>query len=310
EKRVINIIKEDLVEIKQKYGDNRRTEITEVQDEIETEDLIPEEDVVITATYSGYIKKLPLEEYKQQRRGGYGVQGAKTKEEDVIEHLITASTHSTILCFSNKGKVYWLKGFQIPTASKYSKGKAIINLLRLDKDERINTMIPLKEFHKKHYLIMVTKKGLIKKTELESYSNPRKGGIIAIKLMPKDELVQVRLTPGHLKFVVGSKKGQAVRFDEKDVRAMGRNAAGVRAIKLGKDDQVIGLEVAVETATLLTVTENGYGKRSPIPDYRLTKRGGKGVINIKTTTRNGHVVGIKTVMDHDEIILITQKALL
>jgi len=309
EQRIIDIIKEDLIEIKQKYGDDRKTEITEVQDEIEDVDLIPEEDVVITATYSGYIKKLPLDEYKHQKRGGYGVKGAQTKEEDVVEHLITASTHSTILCFSNKGKIYWLKGFQIPTASKYSKGKAIINLLRLDKDEKINTMIPLKEFHDKHYLIMVTKKGLIKKTDLDCYSNPRKGGIIAIKLMPKDELVQVRLTPGQLKFIVGSKKGQAVRFDEQDVRAMGRNATGVRAIKLNKDDEVIGLEVAVETATLLSVTENGYGKRSFVPDYRLTKRGGKGVINIKTSARNGNVIGIKTVMDHDEIILITEQGI-
>ncbi len=309
EKRVIDIIKEDLLDLKQKYGDERRTEITESHDDIETEDLIPEEDVVITATYSGYIKKLPLEEYKEQKRGGYGVQGAKTKEEDVIEHLITASTHSNILCFSNKGKVYWLKGYQIPTASKYSKGKAIINLLRMNKDERINAMIPLKDFIDKHYLIMVTKKGKIKKTDLENFSKPRKGGIIAIKLMPKDELVEVRLTPGKLKFIVGSKHGQAVCFDEKDVRAMGRNASGVRAIKLAKKDEVIGLEVAVETANLLTITENGYGKRTPISEYRLTKRGGKGVINIKTNSRNGNVVGIKTVMDHDQIMVITQKGI-
>lgn len=309
EQRVIDIIKNEIKELKQKYGDERRTEIIEMEEEIETEDMIPEENVIVTATYSGYIKKIPIEAYKMQKRGGYGIKGAKTKEEDVIEHLFTSSTHSTILCFSNKGKVYWLKGYEIPTASRYSKGKAIINLLKLEKDERINTMIPLKHFDEKHFLIMVTKKGLIKKTSLEAFSNPRKTGIIAIKLMPKDELVQVRLTPGNLKFIVGSRNGFAVKFSEENVRAMGRNAAGVRAIRLGKGDKVVGLEVALEIGSLLTITENGYGKRSSVSDYRLINRGGKGVINIKTSARNGRVVGIKTVMEHDEIIVITQKGI-
>ncbi|MFA5888599.1 MAG: DNA gyrase C-terminal beta-propeller domain-containing protein, partial [Candidatus Nanoarchaeia archaeon] len=220
-------------------------------------------------------------------------------------HIFTASTLSTILCFTNLGKIYWLKGYQIPAVGRYSMGKAIVNLLQLEDGERVNALIPLKKFEQQHYLIMVTKKGLIKKTPIEAFASQRKTGIIAISLMPGDELVQVRLTPGKLKLILGTAEGQAVKFDEQDVRSMGRTAAGVRAVRLSKDDYVVGLEVALEIGALLTVTENGYGKRSPISEYRLIKRGGKGVINIKTTERNGNVVGIKTVMPHDEIMLVT-----
>lgn len=305
--RVLNIIKKETGGLKQKYGDERRTEIAEEAGEIEAEDLIHEEDVVITVSQTGYIKSTSIEEYRRQKRGGFGVIGAETKAEDAVEHIFTASTLSTILCFTNKGKVFWLKGYQVPSASRYSAGKAIVNLLRLEQGEKVNAMIPLRKFEEQHYLIMVTKKGLIKKTPLEAFSNQRKTGIIAISLMPGDELVQVRLTPGKLKLILGTAKGLAVKFDEKDVRAMGRTAAGVRAVRLSKDDSVIGLEVALEIATLLTVTENGYGKRTIISDYRLIKRGGKGVINIKTSGRNGRVIGIKTVLPHDEVMLVTQK---
>ncbi len=305
--RVLNIIKQEVTELKQKYGDERRTEIAEEAGEIETEDLIHDEDVVITVSQTGYIKSTSIEEYRQQKRGGFGVIGAETKEEDAVEHIFTASTLSTILCFTNKGKIYWLMGYQVPSASRYSAGKAIVNLLSLEQGEKVNALIPLKQFEEQHYLIMITKKGLIKKTHLDAFSNQRKTGIIAITLMPNDELVQVRLTPGKLKLILGTAKGLAVKFDEQDVRAMGRTAAGVRAVRLSKDDYVIGLEVALEIATLLTVTENGYGKRTIISDYRLIKRGGKGVINIKTSSRNGNVIGIKTVLPHDEVMLVTQK---
>lgn len=306
--RIFAIIKEEINELKEKYGDDRRTEIVDVYEEIETEDLIPDEDVVVIATYSGYVKRMPTETYKQQKRGGQGIIGTETKDdEDAVEHIFTSSTHSTILCFTNQGRVYWLKGWQIPEASRYAKGKAIVNLLALGQGEKINAMIPIKHFNEKHYLIMITKHGTIKKTELEAYANPRKTGIIAINLNDKDELVQVRLTPGVLKFIIGTANGMAVKFDEKDVRPVGRNAMGVRGIRLEKDDYVIGLEVALEIGDLLTVTENGFGKRTKIADYRLTRRGSKGVINIKTTDRNGKVAGIKTVMEKDEVLIISDK---
>ncbi|MBI4448058.1 DNA gyrase subunit A [Candidatus Woesearchaeota archaeon] len=307
EKRIFSIIKKDVTELKEKYGDERKTEIGEEEEDMETEDLIPKEDVLVMATKSGYIKKMSVDEYQQQRRGGRGVIGTETKEDDVVEHLFTASTHSHLLFFSNKGKVRWLKTYQIPTASRYAKGKALINLMPIEEGERINNIIPIKSFDDKHFLIMVTKKGMAKKTPLMAFSKPRKAGIIAINLKEGDELVQVRLTPGKLRFIIGTKKGLALKFDEKNVRPMGRNSTGVRGIRLGKGDEVVGIEVALEIATLFTVTENGYGKRTTISDYRLVHRGGKGVINIKTNERNGSVVGIKTVMEKDELILTTTK---
>ncbi len=305
ELRILGIIKAEVGELIQNYGDERRTEVIDAYEVIEDEDLIPDEDVVITATYSGYVKKIPLETYRSQKRGGVGIIGTETNEEDEVEHLFTATTHSTILCFTNKGRVHWLKAWQIPTGSRYSKGKAIVNLLEIEKEEKINAMIPIKKFEESHYLIMITKKGIVKKTELNAYTNPRKGGIIAVNLKDDDELVRVRLTPGKLKFVIGTANGNAVKFDEADVRPMGRNATGVIGVRLEKDDYVVGLEVALEIGSLLTVTENGFGKRSSIADYRLTRRGSKGVINIKVNERNGKVVGIKTVLPKDEILIMT-----
>lgn len=310
EKMILEIIKKELNELKEKYTGERKTQILDVEEEIDVEDLIPEEDIVITATYSGYIKRTPLELYKQQRRGGKGIIATETKEEDTVEHLFVTNSKSTLLLFTNTGRVHWLKTYQVPEASRYSKGKAIINLLSLDQNERVTAMIPIKQFKDDNYLIMVTKKGLIKKTPLFKFAKPRKGGITGITLKEKDdELAKVRLTPGILTMIIGTKKGFALKFKEEDVRSMGRTASGVRGIRLRKDDEVIGLEVSIDSASLLTVTENGYGKRTVISDYRLTRRGGKGVINIKTSPRNGNVIGIKTVKDHDEIILITKKGI-
>lgn len=306
--RIFTIIKEEINELKEKYGDKRRTEIIDIYEEIETEDLIPDEDVVVIATYSGYVKRIAIDAYRQQKRGGVGVIGTETKDdEDAVEHIFTCSTHSTILCFTNTGKIFWLKAWQLPSTSRYSTGKAIVNLLSLAAEDKIKAMIPIKHFDEKHFLMMITKKGLLKKTSLEEYSNPRKTGIIAINLRDGDELVQVRLTPGVLKFIIGTAQGMAVKFDEKDVRPMGRNATGVRGVRLDKDDYVIGLEVALEIGDLLTITERGFGKRTKIPDYRLTRRGSKGVINIKTNERNGPVAGIKTVMEMDEVLVISEK---
>ena len=310
EEKILNIITEDLEELKNKYNSKRRTEIHEGEDEdIEIEDLIPEEDVVITMTSSGYVKRIPLIEYKVQKRGGVGVKGTEKKEEDVVENLFVTSTHNYLLCFSSSGQVYWIKAYRIPEMGKYSKGKAIVNLLNLKQGDKITTVIPVKAFDDKSYLLMATKNGLIKKTNLKNYSKPRQGGIIGIKLRDHDELVNVKLTNNYQRFIIASRNGQAVRFDEKDVRDMGRNSMGVRGIKLNPGDEVIGMELAEETRSLLTVTENGYGKRSPIVDYRLISRGGKGVRNIKTSSRNGKVVSIKTVSDEDEIIAISENGI-
>jgi DNA gyrase subunit A len=309
EQKVLNIIKTDLQELIETYGDERKTEITDIEEELEDEDLIPDEEVAVLMTRTGYVKRMPLEEYKIQKRGGVGVKGTEKKEEDDVDSILTTTTHNYLLCFSSLGQVYWLKVYQIPEAGKYAKGKAIVNLLNLKPNDKITTVIPIKEFSTNHYLIMCTKKGLIKKTLLEEYANPRKGGIVGIKLRENDELVNVKLTPGTLRFIIGTKKGNAVRFDERDVRDVGRNSQGVRGIKLSANDEVIGMEVAIERGQLLTITENGYGKRTDIPEYRLISRGGKGVINIRTTERNGDVVAIKAVKDNDEIMVVSKNGI-
>lgn len=308
--KVLNIIKDDLEQLKLTYNEGRRTQLIEgLEEDIDIEDLIPVEDVVVTMTASGYIKRMSLSEYKIQKRGGVGVKGTEKKEEDVVENLFITSTHNYLLCFSSSGQVYWIKIYKIPDMGKYSKGKAIINLLNLKDGDKITSVIPIKEFDDKHYLLMATKNGVLKKTNLQSYSRPRSGGIIGINLRDNDELITVKLTTGNDKLILASKKGNAVRFDENDVRDMGRNATGVRGIRLGPNDAVVGMEIADETKTLLTITENGFGKRSPIVDYRLINRGGKGVINIKTTDRNGDVVSVKTVDDNDEIMAISQNGI-
>jgi DNA gyrase subunit A len=304
-KKILDIIIKDQEELIDRYGDERLTQIIDYEEDLEIEDLIDEEDVVVTISHSGYIKRMPLNEYKQQMRGGKGVIGAETKEEDFLEHLFIANTHSYLLIFTNKGKIHWLKVYKIHEASRYSKGTAIVNLVEIEQDEKISAVIPEKEFNPNHFLVFATKKGLVKKTNLDAYSNPRHGGIWAIFLNDGDDVVDVVKTNGSQQLILATAEGNAVRFNETDVRAVGRYSQGVRGIKVRGNDVVIGMVVADETKTLLTITENGFGKRTEIRDYRLINRGGSGVINIKTTERNGNVVTIKEVSDEDELMLIS-----
>ena len=309
EKKVLGIIKEEVEELAKKFGDERRTQIVGEAEELEIEDLIAEEDVIITITHSGYIKRLPVSTYRKQYRGGRGVTGMETKEEDFVEHLFLASTHEYILFFTNKGKVHWLKVHEIPQAGRLSKGKAIINLLQLESGEAVSAHVPVKEFDPNRFLVLVTKQGLIKKTGLDAFSNPRKAGIVAISLEKENELIAAALTDGKQEILLASRQGKAVRFQEKDVRDMGRTAKGVRAIKLGKKDEVIGMEIVRPEASLLTVTEGGFGKRTSFKEYRRQSRGGKGVINIKVTKKNGEVIGLKSVTEEDGIMIITQQGM-
>ncbi len=310
EKKVLNIIKEEALALKKKYGDERLTEIVAEVEELEIEDLIAEEDVVITISHGGYIKRLPVSSYRRQRRGGRGVTGAEVKEEDFIEHLFIASTHDYILFFTNVGKVHWVKVYDIPQAGKVAKGKAIINLLELEPNEKISAFVPVREFKSDYYLIMATNNGAIKKTSLEAFSHPRKGGIIGITLDKGDELIGVALTDGKQEIFLATQEGKAIRFSEDNVRDMGRAARGVRGIRLGKKDKVIAMEIVKKDATLLTVTALGFGKRTPVEEYRLQSRGGKGIINIKVTKKNGEVIGLKTVSDKDELMIISEAGMI
>jgi len=303
EERKLEIIKEELLELKDRYGDERRTEIVEVGTEIEDEDLIPVEDMVIIITNTGYIKRISVDAYRMQKRGGKGVIGMETKEEDFVENLFIASTHDHVLFFTNKGRVYWKKVYMIVPGGRYSKGKALVNFLQLDSDERVTATIRVESFDEGHSLLFATKKGKVKKTTLSAYSRPRVTGIKAISLGDEDEVIGVKLTDGEQEILLATRKGKAIRFSEKDVRRMGRTAAGVRGIRLGKGDEVIAMEVPFAEASLLTITENGYGKRTRIEEYRLQGRGGKGVINIITSERNGVAVDIKEVTDGDELIV-------
>ncbi|MBI4154548.1 DNA gyrase subunit A [Candidatus Woesearchaeota archaeon] len=309
ESKIYDIIKNELIDVKNKYGDERRTQIVGETKEFNEEELIKEEDVAILLTNLGYIKRMPIDVYKQQKRGGKGVIVSDVKEEDVTEQILTTTTHNTLLMFSNLGRVYWLKAYEVPEASRYARGDNIKNILKLSEGEKINTILPVKEFDEDHFLIMITKKGTFKKIKLNEFSRPRSTGIIAINLNEGDELVQVRLTPGNLTIILGTKNGNAVRFNETNIRPMGRNASGLRGVKLKGDDEVIGMEIALENANLLTITENGYGKRTIIPEYRLTNRGGSGVRNINVTDKTGKVVGIKTVMDDDEVLILSEKGI-
>ena len=306
----MNIIRDEILELKKKYGDPRRTEIREEEEEFTIEDLIAEEDMVITITHNGYIKRLGIYAYKKQGRGGRGVIGIETREEDFVEHLFIASTHDYILFFTNTGRCHWLKVHEIPVGGRVTKGKSITNLLDLAEGENIRAFAPVKEFDDKHYMMMATRKGTIKKTSLSAFSNPRRGGINAIGIEEGDELIEASITDGTSDIVLGTKEGLAIRFPENKVRSMGRTAYGVRGVSLRGKDQVIGMVVIKREASLLVVTENGYGKRSPISDYRVTNRGGKGVINVKTTDRNGKVVAIKEVLEDDELMIITEKGII
>jgi DNA gyrase subunit A len=309
EKKVEGIIKEELEGLKKKYGDERRTDIVGEVEELEVEDLIAEEDVVVTISHGGYIKRLPVSSYRKQKRGGTGATGADLKEEDFSEHLFVASTKDYLLVFTDKGQVYWLKVYEIPQGSRTSKGKAIVNLLQLKPGEKVSSTIPVREFSPDKYLVMVTRSGQIKKTKLDAYSNPRKGGIIGITLDKDDGLIGVELTDGKQELLIGTHQGKAIRFPESQVRDMGRAAHGVRGISLAKKDEVIAMVIAQKDATILTVTELGFAKRTPFKEYRLTRRGGKGIINIKVTDKNGDAVSLKTVNDKDELMVITENGM-
>lgn len=311
EARILGIIKNELIEIKEKYADSRKTEITSVEEEeLCVEDLIEEEDVVVTITHTGYAKRLPVATYKEQGRGGKGVIGASTNDDDFVEHLFVTSSHSNVLFFTNFGQLYWLKVYELPSASRQAKGKALVNLIQLREGEKIKAFVPVRQFDDSHYLIMCTKKGTIKKTSLELFSNPRKGGIRALNINEGDELISVVLTDGGVNVILATKEGMAVRFSERDVRPMGRSATGVRGISLKGTDSVIGMVIAEDEKTLLTVTENGYGKRTNISEYRFIKRGGIGVKNILCSERNGNVVAIRSVSDEDEIMLVSHNGII
>ncbi|MCK4670377.1 MAG: DNA gyrase subunit A [Nanoarchaeota archaeon] len=310
EKLVYSIIKEETLELKEKYGDARRTEISfEEEEELEDEALIEEERMVVTVTHSGYVKRLPLTTYRMQRRGGVGVKGAGTKEEDFVENLFIASTHAYLLCFTNAGNMHWLKVYQIPESSRQARGKAIVNLVQPKKGEKITTIIPVRSFDPDKYLIAVTKKGVVKKTDLAAYSKPRKGGLRAIKLDADDELMDVKVTSGIDDIVIASADGMAVRFHEKQARAIGRASRGVRGISLRGGDHVVGLLVCQLGTDVFSITKNGYGKRTPIGQYRRTNRGGVGVINIKTSERNGPIVSVLAVTDKNDIMFITKNGI-
>ncbi len=310
EQKIYGIIRQEFVELKEKYADKRKTEIADGEEIIEDEDLIKEEKVVVTITHSGYIKKLPIETYKQQKRGGQGIIGAETSEDnDIIRSVFTTSNLNYLLFFTNQGKVHWLKAYEVPTASRYAKGKAIVNLVRLAEGEKVSTILPVAKFNDQEFITMVTKKGVIKKTSLSEFANPRQGGIRAMNVLEGDELVASELTPGTLDIVIATKKGIASRFNEADVRAMGRTATGVRGIKLEQGDEVIGMQTSTQGTTLLTIKEDGYGKRTTLDEYRQIHRGGKGIINIKTEGTDDNVVGILMVNDDDEIIIMSQKGI-
>lgn len=312
EEKVLEIIREELTEIKERFGDDRRTEIViGGTDFIEDEALIPVENVVITLTHQGYIKRLPSNTYRSQGRGGRGIQGMGTNEDDFVEHLISTSTHDTILFFTNKGKVYRAKGYEVPEFSRTAKGIPIINMLEIEKGEWINALIPVKEFADDWYLIFTTKQGISKRTTLSQFANIRKGGLIALNLREDDELISVRMTDGHKHIMIATKNGYLIRFPEEQIRPMGRTAAGVKGITLrGEDDSVVSMDIIDEGVDILNVTEKGFGKRTPESEYRITNRGGKGILTSKITDKTGQMVSAKPVSGEEDIMIITVSGVL
>lgn len=302
---VLKIVKDELIAIQEEYGDSRRTRIIESSADISIEDLIEEEDMVVTISRTGYIKRNPITLYNSQKRGGKGKMAMGTKEDDFVEHLFVASTHHMFLFFTNMGKVYWSKVYELPMASRTSKGRAIVNFLNFEKDEKLTTVLAVPSFEEGKNIVMATKNGLVKKTDLMAYSRPRLGGIIAIDLVPGDELVAAHISDGSMEVFLGTQKGKSIRFNESDVRTMGRVSRGVRGIKLGKGDRIVSMEVLNHGQTLVSVTLNGYGKRTLIDEYPVRKRGGKGVISIKTTERNGDVAAILLADETDDLMLMT-----
>lgn len=305
EQKILGIIKEELTAVKEKFGDDRRTKLTIDTSEIDVEDLIAEEDVVITLTHNNYIKRMPLDTYRRQNRGGKGIKGMGTKETDFVENLLITTTHHTILFFTTRGRVYSLKAYEIAESSRTAKGTAIINLLQLDQGEKITAVIQVKGFDPDRYLFMATRKGIVKKTSLSEFSNLRRNGLNAINLDDDDDLMGVKFTDGESYLMLGTKLGKAIAFSEDDVRAMGRTARGVKGITLSMGDEVVGMDILVRNSEVLTVTECGYGKRTSTDEYRAQARGGKGLINMKVTEKTGYVVGIKVVRPEHELMLIT-----
>ena len=305
----MQIIKDETAEIERKYGDARRTEIQDATDDLTVEDLIAEEEMVITISHLGYIKRLAVSSYRRQQRGGKGVIGIETKEEDFAEHLFIASTHDYILFFSNRGRCHWVKVHTIPTGGKLAKGKPIVNMCRMERGESVTAFCKVRDFAPDNFIVMATRRGIIKKVSLDAFSNPRVAGVYAMNLPKGDELIEASITDGTCDIVLASRRGMAIRLPEDKVRSMGRTAYGVKGINLGENDHVIGMVVIRRDSSLLVVTENGYGKRTSINDYRITNRGGKGIINIKASERNGEVVTIMEVLDDDELILITKQGI-
>lgn len=307
ERLILNLIKEEVTSVRDAYGDERHTEIVEVVPEIRIEDLIAEEDMVVTITHTGYIKRNPISLYRSQHRGGKGKVGINVKEEDFVEDLFIASTHDYILFFTDAGKIHWMKVHELPQAGRTTRGKAIVNLLHLSPQEKVTTILSLKDFAKGKFITFMTKRGTIKKTALEAYSNPRSGGIIAIHLDEGDELISTKLTDGKQHLFIGTKVGKAIHFPETQIREMGRTAHGVRGIKISKEDEVVGMEMVAPHTQILTVSENGYGKRTQASEYRIQNRGGSGISTMKRTPKTGDVIGIKTGVDEDELMVISNK---
>ncbi|WP_283153225.1 DNA gyrase subunit A [Guptibacillus hwajinpoensis] len=310
EEKVLEIIREELAEVKERFADKRRTEITVGFDMIEDEDLIPKQNIVITLTHKGYIKRLPIDTYRSQKRGGRGIQGMGTNDGDFVEHLFTTLTHNTILFFTNKGKVYRLKGYEVPELSRTAKGIPIINLLQIEKDEYITAIIPIEEFVDDWFVFFATKQGVVKRSPLSAFANIRKGGLIAINFKEDDELMGVRLTNGSKELIMGTKQGMAIRFHEEDVRSMGRTATGVKGITLQENDQVVGIGILDENQDVLIVTDKGFGKRTPVEEYRVQTRGGKGIKTCNLTERNGVLTALKTVTLEEECMIITESGVI
>ena len=306
-----NIIKEEFSEIGERYGDERRSEIIPISGDLSIEDIIADEEMVVTITHNGYIKRLPTATWKTQRRGGRGMKGAHTKEDDFIEHLFTASTHDTMLFFTDRGKCYWMKVHEIPPGLRTSQGRAIVNLIGCETGEKVKAFVSVKEFNETDYIVMATRNGIIKRTALSMYSRPRKGGIYAIEIREEDELIQAKVSHGDQDIILATYNGKSIRFSENDVRATGRKTMGVRGIRLGsKEDKVMGMLIVKREGSVMVVTNKGYGKRSDLSEYRTQKRGGKGVITIKTTEKVGNLVGIMEAIDTDDIMLITDQGIM
>jgi DNA gyrase subunit A len=307
EKLLMQIVVDELRQVQAKYGDDRRTEILPDEGEFRIEDLIAEEDMAITVSNTGYIKRTAITSYRSQRRGGKGRIGMRTREEDFVSHLFVASTHAYIMIFSDRGRAYWLKVHEIPDIGPDGRGKAIANLVSMQEGERIAALLTVREFEENKFIVMGTKRGEVKKTELTAFSNPRAGGIIAMDVEEGDAVIAAQISDGTHEVFIGTRDGMSIRFPETDVRSMGRTAGGVRGITLREGDEVVGMDVLEPGGTILSVTEKGYGKRTELDEYRIQSRGGLGIINIQTSERNGKVIGVRQVTDEDELMVITQQ---